>query len=757
MHALKTKLLSKICCMGLVFMSALLFTLGVLSLETSSLALAHPAYDYQAVILENRGINFNWYPQQEETIVLAVDKDLCPDEIKGWQDFYASQAVLGLDTDNADYAYGLFAFTQGLGIEASTEATSALLQELWKKDRLLIIDNGTEYSRKKIYPAVGRFPVEFMFYSRAAAEKAAGRNLLLVTPREGTLTLSKGEMTKSKLEDRDAAVPATQVSDPEALNAYVSSAIKALRQDVLHIRLFSTDNGYEHLLSYFILLLCIVFTFGYLQPLITRSSLKKTLTALELSLLVFTVIRILKLAVPISDLTGLRYLWYAYYPCFFAISLICLLTAYYTGTSLEGKQIPSWWWGLCVIDLVLTLLIFTNDLHGWFVTFDPQLAYNNCVYKPGIFNLPIKALIALEFIAVPILLVKNNVKAKFSYRRIIWPLGILILELFFHFCYSLHIMGAQNMETVWVTNAGVLLFLLASVYAGIFPTNRGYDTAFTYSTATMLICDASGQVAYDSAVKMPPGKDCRLHISPIAGGKLYWQEDVSEINRLRHSLALNNAALARYNRLLQKRKQVRSHLVELELQETMFQELELIISLKKEKMQVLAAKLQEKNLAPKAKEHLVQLFSCLGIYIKKRSLLLLSAQTHNQVSTPEFRAALDESAAYYQKAGLNTACCYELVSPSLEAAEAMLLYDLAELVWEESSKCPSSDLLVNVQETTGQLKMIIRASAELQPALAKAADILRSKKPFTGHRFLWRSAEDLVTLTLQRQEEVTGS
>jgi hypothetical protein len=715
--------------------------------------LAHQAYGYQAVILKNEGLDFNWYPKQKEKVVIAIDKDLCQINIKGWQDFYASSVVLGINTDNNDFAYSLFAFTQGMGKEANQDATIALIRNLWDSNRLLVIDNANEYSPRETYPAIGHFPVEFMFYSRALAEKAAGRNLHIVIPQEGTLSLTKGEITKENLANATPAAVATQVKDPDQLNAYVGASTKTIRRNIIHIRRFTPADGYELLAAYLLLLLLIIFTFGFLQPKITRPALKSTLSYSEASLLLFCLVRIIKLEVSPINPTLLRYLWYAYYPCFFAISLTCLLVAYYTGTSIEEKKIPAWWQELCYLDILCTLLIFTNDLHSLFAVFSPNNAYNDYIYKAGILNIPIKLLVTLEFIAVPVILIKNNVKAKFSSSKMFLPLSILVLELVFHFCYTMNLWGAQNLETVFVTALGVTLFLLASAYSGLFPTNRGYNTAFTYSTASMIICDSSGKVVYDSVTKIPPDKNMRLHIKQLAAGKLLWQEDISEINRLQHSLALNNAALTRYNNLLQKKKLVRTNLVELELQEKMFKELETIISLKKEKMQSLVAILQNKALTAQAKEYYIQLLSCFVVFIKKRSVLLLSSQGNNQLLAKELRAALEESCSFYKKAGLNTACTCSIVSERLDAFDAMLIYDLAELVWEETAKTPGTDLLISVIEENGYLKIVIKAQDELHLALTRVMNILSSKEFFTKHSFFLTRNEGITILTMVRKKE----
>lgn len=734
---------------GLVFLCAFLLIWGNLPLAS-----AHQAYDYQATILHNKNLPFNWYPQQEEKVVMAVDKTLWEKELQGWQDFYNSSAVLGIDTDMADYAYSLFAFTQGMGKEPTTQETARLLQKLWQNNRLMIIDNEMEYIKGSTYRSLGRFPVEFMFLSRALAEKKAGRDLQIIVPKEGTLSLTKGEITNKELPQYKAAVPTTQFAEPELLNSYISNCSKTIRREILHIRYFVGADGYEHFVSYLFLLLLIIFTFGYLQPKITRPVFKNALTYLEVGLLFFAVIRIIKLETPSTNVLLLRYLWYAYYPAFFVIGLACLLLAYYTGSPIGEKKFPVWWQGLCWLDILLTFIIFTNDIHGAFASLPPDLAYTDSFYKAGFLNLPIKLVAAGEFMAVPFILIKNNVRSKFTSFKIILPLTVYVGELIIQLCYNLHLWGAQNLEIVLVTILGVLLFILAAVYAGIFPTNRGYRTAFTYSTASMLICDSTGATIFDSVTKIPPDKNMRLHIMPLAAGRLYWQENVKEINLLRRSLALNNAALTRYNNLLQKKKAVRSHLVELELREKMFKELEVIIGFKKAKMQLLVAKLQGKTLSEEKRNFYIQLLSCFVVYIKKRSILLLSSEAHNRLITPEFRAALEESCEFYQKAGLSTGCSFNITSESLAAFDAMLVYDLAELVWEESAKEPHGDLLVSIAEEHGKLKIIIKAQGQLCSALEAAMDLLSNKQSFMEHNFVLTKEVDISTLTMLPKEEV---
>lgn len=714
---------------------------------------AHSAYAYQAYILQDAGVDLYWYPEQEEEIVLAIDTDLCRENITGWQDFYTGNAVLGLDTDRADYPYGLIAFTQGITGTIKTNDTISILRHLRDTNRLRIVDNSTEYAQGTIYPTNGCFPVEFMFKSRALAEQAAGRNLNLIAPAEGTFTVTKGEMTQTRLPDMQPSIPTTALTDPNGVNTYVSSIGTTIRRNVIGIRQWTSANSYEHFACYFILLICIILTFSYIQQRTVLTRLKRALTGLEISMLLFSILRILKLCIDSADIILSRYVWYAFYPCFFGISLACLLIAYYTGAPTEGKRTPFWWKFLCRLDIGCVFLVFTNDWHGLFVKTIADPLNNAIFYIPGIMNTPVKLLIAGQFIAVLVLLLKNTAKGKRISAKFFLPVFILVLELFFHACYNLDLWGAKNMETILVTNIGILLFVITAVYAGILPTNKGYKTAFYYSTVSMEIQNKDGHPFYKSVSNIPHDDNMRLHIRQLQSGKLLWQEDISEINRIRHSLSLNKTALERSTHLLKKQKQLRHHLIELNARDKIFKELEKIISFKQEKIRRLATLLQDKHITGDCRRHHINLLSCLVIFIKKRSLLLLNTREKDILKTAELIAALRESCSYFQKAGLNTACMYGMTTDTLPAQEALFAYDLAELIWEESVKTTGSDLLLGFYNECSHLQVIIRAEADLKDALDRAIKTISIKALYDNAILRWEITDTDITLTLTFPKE----
>lgn len=742
------------------FLYRLLFSCALLPLFCCLLLLrlcsATSGYAYQAALLQEANVEFYWYPERQEQVVIVVDPKLCHDDIRSWQDFYNSHAVLGLNTDYADCAYSCLAFTQGIGGD-SLDDTLILLNKLWNDNRLMVVDNQTEYIPGSSYSTKDIFPVEFMFKSRALAKQSSGRSLTIIEPREGSLTLTYGLITQTPLPNLTSAEPNTTFTDPVATNAYIHNFIASVRRNVHEVRQWTTADGYEHLVSYLILLVLIVLVFGYIYRRTTRPRLQRALLALEAIMLLFSLIRIVKLEASIEDVYLVRYLWYAFYPCFFGLSLACLLVAYYTGSSLEEKRTPTWWKQLCYLDAFCLIIVLTNDLHGLFAQISSLNLPGDSSFSYGVLNLPIKLLAAGQFVAVLIILLKNNVRSKFATWKLFLPSSILVLELFYHLCYTLNWLGARNTETTFLTNIGILFFLLAAGYAGILPSNKGYHTAFYYSGLSMQIQDQHGGIIYDSASKLPIDTNTRLHLNTLESGKLVWQEDITAINRVNHELSLNKEALKRYNSLLQYQKKIQGHMLELKLQDSLFRELEKIIAAKRAKIKILVTKLQTQDLTVPEREFTVRLLSCLAVFIKKRSILFLSSQNNNLLATNELLAAFQDSCTYYQKASLNTACSFDKLSTHLPSLEAMLIYDAAELVWENCSATRDEAILLNISERNKHLQLNVRGGLELEQALQAVITLLQSKSFFKNYIFTLTPIDESITLTMQYQESEVSS
>ena len=108
-------------------------------------------------------------------------------------------------------------------------------------------------------------------------------------------------------------------------------------------------------------------------------------------------------------------------------------------------------------------------------------------------------------------------------------------------------------------------FWESCLQVGLLPTNGYYRYFFSESTVAAQLVDSRSQTVYRSktapvltadllaaAARNPVllDEDTRLQSAPVQGGRVYWVEDLSRINRIRAQLAEVNAQLSEENELI---------------------------------------------------------------------------------------------------------------------------------------------------------------------------------------------------------------
>lgn len=733
-----------------------------------------PARDSEAVLLVRQGQPLYWYPREIDDIVFLVNRGLCQEEISDWQDLYRSRAVIGIEDGDADWKSGILALTLALRGSCREQDVLSLLTELWQDGRLVVHYRGREYSRDHSAVAPAPFPVEILFRSEAERRRQLqDRNhLVLVTPRTHPLHVTRGLLSDRPLAGGNARPPQTDLEDPETFEATCLALPALLRRHVARYRVWARNGRTSLIAAYLVTFAAIFLVFGFLQHHTQRRNVLLAARLAEGSLVLLALVRFFKLYTDETSPLN-RFLWYAFYPPYFLIALSLLLAIYYMTRQHGDFRVPSWWKGLAALDGAVCLVILTNDLTEAFAAFPLGPTLGSNVYEITLEGSLIKCFLAAQFCAAFLLLVRNSCAMVRHPRKrpdgtgeradagavLQWkyalPALILSLELAYHFCYGMNLASARHWDTCLVLIWGCLAFAAVSDYLYLLPVNRGYERAFDCATVSMAICDAAGHTVYGILPRPhPPESGLVLHRLPLDRGSFWWQEDLSEIRRLRHSLDLSNRTLSRYVRLLRRRREIRSRYLTLQQQNRLFAELAAICESKSHAVRVLTGQLERRDLDRTGQKRIMRLVSCLIVYLKKRCVLLLSSKGQGTVKPLEFMMALRESCDSFTAAGLQSACTYRLDRPLLAAGDALVLYDLAEFLLESCSRLPGETVLLSLVETGGALRLVCLASPGLAGILAAAGRTIARRKEWASCRTEF-DEDDSATLyvTLKPEEE----
>ena len=374
-----------------------------------------------------------------------------------------------------------------------------------------------------------------------------------------------------------------------------------------------------------------------------------------------------------------RYLWYLYYVPQILAPLFSLFAALEVGRR-EGDAISPKWYLLLIPATLLIGGVLTNDLHQTVFQATPGVATLEDDYTHGwLYYIVMAWTIVLLLTAGGVVYRKCRV---FESRRYAWvPLGIFLgafalCALSFAEIYTFHKMP----ECFCLTFAA---FWESCLQVGLLPTNRQYRYFISESTIAAQIVDGQGTPVYraknapdltsdqlDAAAReaILLNADARLQSAPIQDGRVYWVEDISQINRIRAQLAEINAQLSEENELIQAENALKRQRAQIEEKNHL---MDAMLGLVQPQLQQINRLLENggvKNLKS---------VCLLGAYVKRRVNLALICEKKAAVPVEELAHCIRESLTYLEQYG--AACAlYQEGSGSVDSREAQLAYDFFE-------------------------------------------------------------------------------
>ena len=397
-----------------------------------------------------------------------------------------------------------------------------------------------------------------------------------------------------------------------------------------------------------------------------------------------------------------RHLWYLYYVPQILAPLFSLFAALELGRR-DGDAISARWHLLFIPAALLICGVMTNDLHQMVFRAAPGAATLEADYTHGwLYFLAMAWTIALLLITGTIIYRKCRV---FESRKYAWvPLsvflgGFALCALSFANIYTFHKMP----ECFCLTFAALWESCLQ---VGLLPTNGHYRYFFSESTVAAQIVDGQGCPVYraKNAPDLTAGQldaaareaillnaDTRLQSAPVQGGRVYWVEDISKINRIRAQLAEINARLSEENELIQAENALKRQRAQIEEKNRLMDEM---IALVQPQLLQINRLLKEETAQALNVQNLKQV-CLLGAYVKRRVNLALICDQKAVVPVDELTHCIRESLTYLTQYGAVCALHQE-GKGSVSSRDAQTAYDFFEDCLEAA--LPSlSALMVRVE------------------------------------------------------------
>ncbi|MBR4703589.1 MAG: hypothetical protein IKO91_07070 [Oscillospiraceae bacterium] len=359
-----------------------------------------------------------------------------------------------------------------------------------------------------------------------------------------------------------------------------------------------------------------------------------------------------------------RHIWYLYYVPALLIPLCSLLAALSVGRQ-EGNRRPWKVRSAVGVTLLLILLILSNDLHQLAFRFQPGFANWDAEYSRGPVN--VAAYLWILALVVGVFYILFSRCRLSAGRKLVW---LPMLPALFGAVYlTLYAMGrwpriggslfGEFPETVCFTLAGVWMSLIS---IGLIPSNASYGKLFELSDLAAQIADRDYRVIYRNAnavslsreqMASPSGvlldRDTRVHRKAVAGGFVYWQDDIAELNRINEELRELGEQLAEETALLSLRNKLKEERAKIEAKTRVYDGIAEQVLPQSRRIAALCAEAEQ---APEQYAANMKTVCLLAAYIKRYANLTLLAADQPALELRELFLALQESLRYVREAGI---------------------------------------------------------------------------------------------------------
>ena len=404
-----------------------------------------------------------------------------------------------------------------------------------------------------------------------------------------------------------------------------------------------------------------------------------------------------------------RYLWYFYYiPILFIPSVSLLISL--SLNSAEDHKLPGWAALLYVPDVLLVLLVLTNDLHQRVFSFPAgTMTVQNYHHEFGYYII-LGWIILCALISFSIMLAKCRILP--GKPILVLPLVPLILSFVYTAAYIsgvswlLLLAGDMTVVHCLLTAAS----LEACILCGLIQSNIGYKELLSATTLPIQITDEDFSPKQISDAMQPPLSQNRLRqISAdtvmfnentllkrhrLRKGWVFWKEDISELNQLHDELQLTRDELLETGNILSAENEQYEKILRLSEENRLYDLIETQTARQISTLRNLLSEIKKTEDYEEAR-HLLGQIIVIGTYIKRRNNLILVGAQNGMIAPRELQLCLNESTENLNLYGVKSKALVQGDKP-LTTNLAAQIYDLFEAVVEAELHSLHS-LLISVE------------------------------------------------------------
>ena len=419
------------------------------------------------------------------------------------------------------------------------------------------------------------------------------------------------------------------------------------------------------------------------------------------------------------DFTGsvthplVRYLWYGFYVGMLFVPTLGAFIINYLGKP-ENYTHPKKLNYLLIPPIIMLIAVFTNDLHqkvfvfyNGFINFDLEYSYD------WVYYIVMAWFIIMGFYFVVMMLLKSRVPGSRKLQKM--PLAIMAFAALFWIGYS---MKLYNCDLTIMDCLIIVLLLESAIQSGLLPSNTRYQEVFDSTTVPVQIVDTEYQPHYVSGGALPvPEEEMRrteretvhldgtlLNSAPINGGRVVWQDDVTQLNELKERLQDTLEQLGEENVLLQAELELKEKRAKTDEQNRLYDRIAREVEPQLIKVDMLIHRIEKE---PENARELIAKICVLGSYIKRRGNLLLLGEDAERIHARELEYCIRESLENLRLADMFTSFNSNCDDEMLLREHIVAVYDFYETIVEQMLNDMTA-MMVNLACHKGKITMNIQ-------------------------------------------------
>lgn len=295
------------------------------------------------------------------------------------------------------------------------------------------------------------------------------------------------------------------------------------------------------------------------------------------------------------------------------------------------------------------------------------------------------------------------------------------------------------------------------IRCGLIQSNTGYEALFEVSGIRAQITDTHLHTLAASVPGDPfPEEKMRealcqtteldrstlLKSSPVHGGYVFWQEDISELQDALDHLRLVQEELRDTGDILKEENAQKARRLKLEEQTRLYDLIEQESAPQFARLEILLTELSAAQSLEEAKGLLGRI-AVIMTYIKRRSNLVFLAVQKDTLDTNELLLCLNESAQALQLCGVG--CTVELkLEKDLSAAKALMLYDLFGAVLDTGRSLSAMLLYVQQEGTVLLMRLSVSCKEPLNGLCERFVGLTAEKDEDGLWHLTWTAEEENI-------------